>query len=74
MREEFRKSPYSDKVPAALLANSMHDEVVAQAYPKDVEEVKKRMAGALRRAVDELFPGIAWDFLKEIKSSDRWLK
>ena len=74
MREEFRKSPYSDKVPAALLANSMHDEVVAQAYPKDVEEVKKRMAGALRRAVDELFPGIAWDFLKEIRSSDRWLK
>ena len=74
MREEFRKPPYSDQEPAALLANSMHDEVIAQAYPKDSEVVKECMDDALHRAVDELFPGIAWDFLKEIKISDRSLK
>ncbi len=74
MREEFRKPPYSDQEPAALLANSMHDEVITQAYPKAAEVVKERMADALHRAVDELFPGVEWDFLKEIKISDRWLK
>ena len=74
MHEEFRKPPYSDQKPAALLANSMHDEVIVQACPEDAEVVKKRMAEALHRAVDELFPGIAWDFLKEIKISDKWLK
>jgi hypothetical protein len=43
-------------------------------YLKDAEVVKERMADALHRAVDEPFPGIAWDFLKEIKISNRWLK
>ncbi|HSY64607.1 MAG TPA: DNA polymerase [Terriglobales bacterium] len=74
MREEFRKPPFSDQEPAALLANSMHDEVIAQTPPEHAELVKERMADALRRAVDELFPGIAWDFLKEIKISEKWLK
>ncbi|HKM83832.1 MAG TPA: DNA polymerase [Candidatus Acidoferrum sp.] len=74
MREDFRKPPYGDKKPAALLSNSIHDEVIVQALPKDADGVKQRMAGALRRAIDEQFPGVEWDFLKEIKVSHTWSK
>ena len=74
MHEDFRKSPYSDDNPAALLSNSIHDEVIVQAKPEDSDRVKQRMASALRRAIDEQFPGIEWDFLKEIKVSDKWSK
>lgn len=74
MRAEFRKPPYSDKEPAALLANSMHDEVIAQAYFKNADIARERMAVALSRAVSELFPGVEWNFLNDIKVSEKWTK
>ena len=37
-----------------------------------VKTIVEFTSNALRRIVDELFPGIAWDFLKEIKISARW--
>jgi len=44
MHEEFRKPPYRDRKPAALLADSMHDEVIAQAYSKKPAQVTHQQA------------------------------